>query len=202
MNDEVVFAIDTWEGQHRVRCPRRQTLLAGRLWIVLAMLFAASGCGSDGGDGGGGDGGGGGEGGGNGGGGGGGESCDITGFESSVTNFSLPAGDYRLPGEGVPCNYERDTDFAYALVDMDGDAKLDLVVTDLCEDDQGVGETHWRVYKSDGDGFFQHGDQLLHPLGWLPPSERRCPVQLRAKYGLCLRPHGHGWGRLARPGGH
>ena len=117
---------------------------------------------------------------------------DGDGFSDTATNFSIPSGGFRLPGEGAPCNFARNTDFAYALTDMDGDDLPDLVVTDLCEDDQGVGSSHWRVYDNEGDGFAATALDLPLPSGGLSPPQRGHQLRLRAGHGLCLHARRHG----------
>lgn len=53
----------------------------------------------------------------------------------------------------------------YALLDIDADGRLDLVVTkDACDDD--VGAKRWDVYRSDGSGF------TVEPEGFGLPAAR------------------------------
>ncbi len=53
-------------------------------------------------------------------------------------------------------------ELSYGLLDMDGDLRPDLVVTDRC-DHAGVGTSHWSVYLNQGDGFADL------PLAWSLP---------------------------------
>lgn len=76
-----------------------------------------------------------------------------TGFSSSPTTWEVPGSrfsglysstrDADCVGDGTP---------AYALADMDGDGRDDLLVTQDCTDTD-VGEDHWLWFKNLGDAF-------------------------------------------------
>ncbi|MCB9743548.1 MAG: VCBS repeat-containing protein [Alphaproteobacteria bacterium] len=79
-----------------------------------------------------------------------------SGFSASPTTWSLPAAaswddwmDNVSESSSSECNR---SSFTAQLVDMNGDAKPDLVITDDC-DPQGVGDDHWDVYTNTGSGF-------------------------------------------------
>ncbi len=70
--------------------------------------------------------------------------------------FTLPAvlgveRPLRATSGRVPCTSGTGS-YDFALRDMDGDQREDLVVTRAC-DDATVGVTSWRVYPNSGDGF-------------------------------------------------
>jgi hypothetical protein len=77
----------------------------------------------------------------------------------AATNWTLPAFPYRLDQLGYA-----DIDYNYAVTDLDGDGRPDLVVTQLLSDDT-VGISHWVVYPNTGSGF---GAPYNWPLPALP----------------------------------
>jgi G:T-mismatch repair DNA endonuclease (very short patch repair protein) len=90
-------------------------------------------------------------------------SCAVTHFDGSAADFSLPdvgAASDRAPFPqvadaesviGMLANGDLST-IAYATLDMDGDHKPDLVITERSAM-QGVGSSSWLVYKNTGSGF-------------------------------------------------
>lgn len=88
------------------------------------------------------------------------------GFAASPIAWSLPSGfateqldDVRKDTAG-PCAVG---ELSYGLLDLDGDRRPELVVTDRC-DQAGVGTQRWEVFANEGDGF------ASAPLTWTLPS--------------------------------
>lgn len=88
------------------------------------------------------------------------------GFADSPASWTLPAttitdqfDDLDHDSHG-PCV---ESDLSYGLLDMTGDQRPDLVLTDSC-DLAGVGTTEWLVYENTGDGF------AGSPIVWTLPS--------------------------------
>ncbi len=86
------------------------------------------------------------------------------GFAADHEEFALPARDgedwfedgaiTKLDGEGVrTCGAETGLSMVYTTTDMDGDGILDFTIVDDDCDTTGLGDTHWDVYLSDGQGF-------------------------------------------------
>lgn len=91
------------------------------------------------------------------------DACDATGvgttswwvFANDGDGFAGEASDWSIPdvfgmdefdsaAGSVEC--DEGGSFTHGLADLDGDAALDLVITDRC-DETGVGTTHWAVYR-------------------------------------------------------
>lgn len=78
-----------------------------------------------------------------------------------ATDFGV-AADHGLPGDYPPEAFDAlgsagdcaagSAEPSYGLVDLDGDALVDLVVTDNCVD-PAVGEERWLLYRNDGTAF-------------------------------------------------
>jgi hypothetical protein len=82
-----------------------------------------------------------------------------TGFAAQPMSWTLPSLgasvevlDDLFHDSEIGCGNILDQSLTFSLLDLTGDGKSDLVVTDLC-DDAGVGTTEWRVYASTGAGF-------------------------------------------------
>jgi hypothetical protein len=82
-----------------------------------------------------------------------------SGFAAAPTDFTLPGsaylGDESFDDFTAPldCNAGGSQEPAYDLLDVDGDAFADLVLTATCEAGSTVGEVGWRVYYNVGTGF-------------------------------------------------
>lgn len=76
-------------------------------------------------------------------------------FASAPTDWTLPTGfgsDQLADvskNDGGTC---LESELSYGLVDADGDRRLDLMVSDRCDHD-GVGTTHWLLYRNSATGF-------------------------------------------------
>ncbi|MCB9742328.1 MAG: VCBS repeat-containing protein [Alphaproteobacteria bacterium] len=96
-----------------------------------------------------------------------------SGFSGTATSWSLPAGaaswddwmDATAESSSSECTRSEFTAF---LTDMDGDSRVDLVVSDSC-DVQGVGQDRWDVYLNTGSGF--SGSATAWALPPAPVSE-------------------------------
>jgi hypothetical protein len=78
-------------------------------------------------------------------------SCDGRGFSMSAQSWSIPdygPGALDLPSAASTC----DTQPWYQPADLDGDGRLDLVVTYDCAGGE-VGDARWDVHRNTGDGF-------------------------------------------------
>ena len=79
-----------------------------------------------------------------------------TGFPATPSSWALPSdlpeGSLRSPGNPTGC--EGTGQPRWALRDIDGDARPDVVITENCSDaGLGVGTTHWQVHRNSGAGF-------------------------------------------------
>ncbi|MCB9765836.1 MAG: VCBS repeat-containing protein [Alphaproteobacteria bacterium] len=92
-----------------------------------------------------------------------------SGFANSATTWALPSGvaDW---DDWMDATYEANSNdctrssFTATLLDLTGDRKPDLVVTDQC-DLVGVGTDHWLVYENTGSGFASGANQWALPQG-------------------------------------
>jgi hypothetical protein len=81
------------------------------------------------------------------------------GFAAEATSFALPNYGTDADGQSVFRYLAEDPlclaggRFRYQVVDMVGDSRPDLVVTEHCTDDAATGSTQWRVHENDGNGF-------------------------------------------------
>jgi len=78
------------------------------------------------------------------------------GFPSTPTNWTLPtdlpAGSLITPGNPTGCDGSGRP--RWALRDINGDALLDIVLTEDCDDaGLGLGTTHWQVHLNNSAGF-------------------------------------------------
>jgi hypothetical protein len=93
-----------------------------------------------------------------------------SGFATAATPFALPAG---YAGSAPPFPTTSASELctgganapAYALIDMDADAKPDLLVTRSCTDTT-VGTGRWLVYKNTGSGFAATATAYALPPGY------------------------------------
>lgn len=104
--------------------------------------------------------------------------CAQPGFESEPQSWPLPS---LAPGSDWMDKLAVDAttgcssgQLAAELRDMDGDGRLDLLVTDSC-DSAGVGTKSWEVYTNTGSGFSQDKalwsfEQLVTVDDWLDES--------------------------------
>ena len=96
------------------------------------------------------------------------------GFAESATPFMLPrwpgsARGFQNLGEDGSCG-DAGIEPRYALVDLTGEGRPDLVVTYACGD-AGIGSDHWIVFENHGDGFDPDGVSFALPPAW-PGSDR------------------------------
>ncbi len=96
-------------------------------------------------------------------------------FAGAATSYSLPAGGFPMPSDAGHCSYTGNrSDRTYSLTDIDGDKLPDLVLTGDCTNggDESLGNSHWNVYKNQGNGFSQTATRYELPLGSFPmPSD-------------------------------
>src|SRR5262245_54095747 len=76
-------------------------------------------------------------------------SCTVTGFAATPTSFALPPGygplAFQSTARAASCGTNNVP--GYALVDLTGHGKPDLVVTYSCSD-ATVGDSRWLIYPS------------------------------------------------------
>lgn len=91
-----------------------------------------------------------------------------TGFAASATRWTLPTG-YPLPFTAFVQGALRcpAQPVSYAVTDLDGDRRPDLVVYRTC-DDATVGSTFWRVHRNTGAGFAQEPTRWQLPASYAP----------------------------------
>ena len=103
--------------------------------------------------------------------------CTGTGFAQGPTAFALPTGYAKgyfndLNGDSNCDSYNGYARPTYRFVDIDGDAKADMVVTYACGSsalagaDPNVGKTKWKVHKNIGTGFAQTATDFALPTGY------------------------------------
>jgi hypothetical protein len=122
------------------------------------------------------------------------------GFAAAATPFALPAYDQAIyPATpfnntaGTRTCSDGATSFSWALSDLNGDARPDLVVPfDTCGADTGVGTSSWRVHLNGAAGF---GDALAFTL---PSGFASDPYPSAALYALsgtrtCNTAEGYVW---------
>jgi hypothetical protein len=89
-----------------------------------------------------------------------------SGFAATPTHFALPSG-YSFPSTSVQagpyCNGQNVPNFT--LIDTDGDAKVDLVLTGDCNE-APIGRTYWSVFKNTGAGFAPTAAHFALPQGY------------------------------------
>ena len=111
-------------------------------------------------------------------------------FKGTGSGYATSATDFALPNLGATSTYRpfnftanqsssvSETDYVnYALVDIDGDATPDLVVTER-EADTTVGQSVWKVYKGSGTGYASSSTDF--PLPSLGASGSYRPFNLTA----------------------
>jgi hypothetical protein len=93
-----------------------------------------------------------------------------TGFAPTVGQYTLPpggtAGAFAATGVTTPTCTNGANQPAFQLLDINGDGKLDFVVTQAC-DDATVGTTSWRVYLGTASGAAATPTSLVLPTS--PP---------------------------------
>ena len=84
------------------------------------------------------------------------------GFSPTSTNWSLPSG---FNDGALDTIYDSDTSDGanWALLDMDGDGKSDLVVSDTDADTSTIGSSKWIYYRNNGAGFDGAAEWTLPP---------------------------------------
>jgi hypothetical protein len=85
------------------------------------------------------------------------------GFAGSSTSWALPPG--FAEGALSALSDTVAADPTWGLADLDGDDRLDFVVTHDAGD-PGIGTTSWRVYLNTGSGFSSTGEEWLLPEGY------------------------------------
>ncbi|GDX82124.1 hypothetical protein LBMAG42_39350 [Deltaproteobacteria bacterium] len=88
----------------------------------------------------------------------------------AATSWALPAG-LAEEGEAPLPALSGLTSCGEAIVghdtrDLDGDGRLDLVVTETCDDDPTVGDTRWLVYPGGASGFAAASTDYLLPTAY------------------------------------
>src|ERR1700689_3948784 len=95
-------------------------------------------------------------------------SCTTTAFSPAPASFALPtgysAGSFADLSGGNDCQAGADQP-RFALVDLTGDGKPDIVVSQTCGD-ATVGVTHWLVYANSGSGFATSPTNFALPTGY------------------------------------
>jgi cysteine-rich repeat protein len=105
------------------------------------------------------------------------DSCSGAGFAQSPTAFALPTGYAQasfsdFQGESLCDASYGNAQPTYRVVDINGDAKPDLVVTYACGSiavpgaDPDVSKTKWKVHLNTGTGFAQVGIDWPLPTGY------------------------------------
>lgn len=91
----------------------------------------------------------------------------VGGFDAAPTPWTLPSGFGPNAFDAIAGDAQcEDLRPRYGLRDLDGDGRQELVVMrSPCEDD-GVGETHWSVYRSSGTAFSATPDPWTLPPGY------------------------------------
>ena len=85
-----------------------------------------------------------------------------TGFEPAPRQWNLPGASSDFSSLNGTCSSAR---YLYRVVDMTGDGRPDLVVTEDCEDaTPGLGEQYWHVFMNRGDSF------APTPIVWQVPT--------------------------------
>ncbi len=99
-----------------------------------------------------------------------------TGFGAATTR-QLPGMGSAYPAQTFPstvgsvaCVNDSDGEYSYATVDLDGDGKLDLVVTRGCGDPT-IGAGHWLVFLGSDTGFGEGKPWVLPGLGGRYPTQ-------------------------------
>jgi hypothetical protein len=99
-----------------------------------------------------------------------------SGFAPTATDFALPPGysgvigtihpvPFEHPFEnGTACSVGQNVP-AYSLLDVDGDDRPDLVITQRCNDTE-VGATRWLLHQNTGSGFATASTDLALPTGY------------------------------------
>jgi hypothetical protein len=92
-----------------------------------------------------------------------------TGFATAAASYALPAGyaeSEELPFQSAAASTScGESVVAHALVDVNGDSRLDLVVTETCDGDTTVGDERWLVHLGESTGF------ATAPREWALPAE-------------------------------
>ncbi|MCA9673371.1 MAG: VCBS repeat-containing protein, partial [Myxococcales bacterium] len=100
-----------------------------------------------------------------------------SGFENGGVAWALPTGYakgyfYDVTGSSNCDSYNGYARPAYQLRDLDGNGRLDLLVTYACGSstlagaDANVGKSYWRVHESSGSGFAQQSSTWCLPGGY------------------------------------
>jgi hypothetical protein len=95
------------------------------------------------------------------------------GFAAEPTMWALPSYGLDANGDGMFRYVASDPycpgggRFRYQLVELNGDGKTDLVVTEHCDADMETGFSQWRVHLNEGAGF------AAEPTYWTLPSYGR-----------------------------
>ena len=91
-----------------------------------------------------------------------------SGFSTTAKTFALPTLDLPLTSvSGVNTGCAGSPSQEWTSVDLTGDGKLDLVLTETCSDTT-VGSTHWLVYANTGSGFAMAPTTFALPALTLP----------------------------------
>jgi hypothetical protein len=89
-----------------------------------------------------------------------------TGFAATGTDWALPT---EFPGQlgnlSDLSSCAAAPDVLHTTLDLDGDAKVDMVVLNGCAVDASIGQTRWRLFRNTGTGFAASG------ADWALPAE-------------------------------
>ncbi len=116
-----------------------------------------------------------------------------SGFAQEPARWALPSGyapgAFDLFGDGTACSTRQGV--TAGMVDIDGDGRVDLLVTTDCAD-ASVGVTHWKVHLNTGSGFADEPLRVALPPGYaggdfryvIASSVRCSPLSLPYAYAL------------------
>jgi hypothetical protein len=113
-------------------------------------------------------------------------------FAQTATSFALPPGYTGVAGGRGPFDWFGTSAYctggatipASTFVDLTGDAKPDMVVTNDCTD-TAVGASEWRVYAHTGSGFAQTPSSFALPPGYTGVAGGRSPFDWFATTPYC-----------------
>ncbi len=98
------------------------------------------------------------------------------GFAPIPTRWALPSTGFprfeRIGGRDFCGGGSTTADYEWTTVDLDGDGRLDLVVTNGCGDDDPAGRDHWLVYAGTTGGFAPGPTMWALPSTGFPRFER------------------------------
>jgi hypothetical protein len=100
------------------------------------------------------------------------------GFSSTASRWPVPTGGHIYGGFHATADVASSVGSnGWALLDVDGDGRADLVVTSLAQDQSGTtravalgypDQSHWLVFRNTGSAFADTGSRFLLPTGGHP----------------------------------